>query len=378
VVELVSQPEYGDGTRVVRAGLPDPMVGAPLLPGPVFAAPYHLGGRPAPPGAEPPDYGRVDNPTWQHLERALADLDGATETVLFPSGMAAISAVLFAVLRAGGTLVIPSDGYFTVRPLAADWVAGLGVSVRQAPTPGPYRLDGASLVLLETPSNPGLEVCDLAAVAAAAHQAGALVAVDNTTATPLGQRPLELGADLVLASDTKALAGHSDLLLGHVSVREAGLADRVRSWRTHAGAIPGPFEAWLTHRSLGTLDLRLARQAANATALAGLLRSRPEVTGLRYPGLPEDPAYPVAARQMRRFGGVLSCTFPDAEHVGRLLAGSRLLTAATSFGGLHTTVDRRAQWGGDEVPAGFVRISAGCEDTADLLADLASALDAAR
>src|SRR5215470_16113857 len=193
------------------------MVGAPLLPGPVFAAPYHLGGRPAPPGAEPPDYGRVDNPTWQHLERALADLDGATETVLFPSGMAAISAVLFAVLRAGGTLVIPSDGYFTVRPLAADWVAGLGVSVRQAPTPGPYRLDGASLVLLETPSNPGLEVCDLAAVAAAAHQAGALVAVDNTTATPLGQRPLALGADLVLASDTKALAGHSDLLLGHVS-----------------------------------------------------------------------------------------------------------------------------------------------------------------
>jgi cystathionine gamma-lyase len=371
-------PGYGDGTRVVRAGLPESAVGAPLLPGPVFAAPYHLGGRPAPPGEQPIGYGREDNPTWRQLERALAELDGAAETVLFPSGMAAVSAVLFAVLRAGDTLVIPADGYYAVRPLAAGWVAALGVRVRQVPTPGPYRLDGASLVLLETPSNPGLEVCDLAAVAAAAHRAGALVAVDNTTATPLGQRPLELGADLVLASDTKALAGHSDLLLGHVSVRDAGLAERVRSWRTHAGAIPGPFEAWLAHRSLGTLDLRLARQAANAAALARLLRSRPEVTGLRYPGLPEDPAHPVAARQMRRFGGVLSCTFPDAEHVGRLLAGARLLTAATSFGGLHTTLDRRAQWGGDEVPAGFVRISAGCEDTADLLADLASALDAAR
>src|SRR5262249_34040467 len=173
-------------------------------------------------------------------------------------------------------------------------------TVRQVPTSGPYRLDGAALVLLETPSNPGLDVCDLAEVSAAAHRAGALVAVDNTTATPLGQRPLDLGAHLVLASHPQAPAGHRDLLLGHASTRDAELAARLRDWRTHAGSIPGPFEAWLAHRSLGTLDLRLARQAANALALAELLRGRPEVAGLRYPGLPGDPAHPLAARPMRR------------------------------------------------------------------------------
>ncbi|HSV68230.1 MAG TPA: cystathionine gamma-lyase [Mycobacteriales bacterium] len=370
--------EPGDGTRSVRAGLPTPVVGAPLLPGPVFAAPFHLAGEPAPAGEPPIGYGRPDNPTWRHLERALAELDGATETVVFASGMAAVAAVLFTVLRAGATVVIPSDGYYAVRPLAAVRLVAFGVEVRQAPTVGPYELAGAALVLVETPSNPSLDVCDLAALVATAHATGALVAVDNTTATPLGQRPLDLGADVVVASDTKALAGHSDLLLGHVSVRDPDLAARIRSWRTHAGAIPGPFEAWLAHRSLGTLDLRLARQAANALALAELLRGRPEVTGLRYPGLPTDPAYPLAVRQMRRFGGVLSCVLPDAAHADAMVAASTLLTAATSFGGLHTTVDRRGRWGGDDVPDGFVRISAGCEDTADLVADCARALDRAR
>src|SRR5262249_41537508 len=300
----------------------------------------------------------------RQLERALAELDGAAETVLFPSGMAAVTAVLFAVLGAGDTLVVPADGYYAVRPLAADWVARFGIAVRQVPTPGPYLLDGAALVLLETPSNPGLDVCDLAAVSAAAHRAGALVAVDNTTATPLGQRPLDLGADLVLASDTKALAGHSDLLLGHASTRDAELAARLRDWRTHAGSIPGPFEAWLAHRPRGTLARRRARRAATALALAELLRGRPEVAGLRYPGLPGDPAHPVAARQMRRFGGVLSCTFPDAPHVDRLLAASRLVVAATSFGGLHTTPDRPARGGGGAVPPGIRRVPAGAGGTA--------------
>jgi len=273
--------------------------------------------------------------------------------------------------------VLPSDGYYEVRTLAREYLAGFGVTIREVPTAGPYDgvFDGAALVLVETPANPGLDVCDLAALSAAAHAQGALLAVDNTTATPLGQRPLELGADFSVASDTKALTGHSDLLLGHVASRDPALIERIRRWRSRSGSIPGPFETWLAHRSIGTLDLRLARQAENAIALAELLRRRPEVTGLRYPGLPDDPAYALASRQMRRFGGVLSCTLPDAKFVDRLVAASRLVAAATSFGGLHTTLDRRAQWGGDAVAEGFVRISAGCEDPADLVADLTQALD---
>jgi cystathionine gamma-lyase len=370
----------GDGTKAVHAGTDPPVVGAPLAAGPVFAAPYHLAGAVQAEAEAAIGYGRDDNPTYRRFERAVGELEGG-DAVVFASGMAALAAVLFTVLRPGQLVVLPSDGYYEGRSLAREYVASFGVAVREVPTAGPYddgALDGAALVLLETPANPGLDVCDIAAIVAAAHERGALVAVDNTTATPLGQRPLALGADISLASDTKALTGHSDLLLGHVACRDADLAARVRSWRRLSGSIPGPFETWLAHRSLGTLDLRLARQAENALAVATMLRARPEVSGLRYPGLPGDPAYALAARQMRRFGGVLSCTLPSAASVDRLLAASRLFTAATSFGGLHSTMDRRAQWGGDDVGEGFVRISMGCEDATDLVADLMTALDAAR
>jgi cystathionine gamma-lyase len=367
---------YGDGTRAVHAGEPAPVIGAPLLPGPVFAAPYHLAGVPGP--ADPIGYARADNPTYRAFEQAVGELEGG-EAAVFASGMAALTAVLFAALRAGDTVVIPADGYYETRTLARDHLAAFDVTVREVATTDLYgvALDGATLVLAETPANPGLDVCDLAALSQAVHARGALLAVDNTTATPLGQRPLDFGADLSVASDTKALTGHSDLLLGHVATRDPELASRVRGWRQRTGSIPGPFETWLAHRSLGTLDLRLARHAENALAVAGLLAGRAEVKDLRYPGLPGDPAHAVASRQMRRFGGVLSCTLPDAAFVDRLVAASRLVTAATSFGGLHTTLDRRAQWGGDAVPGGFVRISVGCEDAADLVADLSTALDAA-
>ncbi|HKT04450.1 MAG TPA: cystathionine gamma-lyase [Rugosimonospora sp.] len=365
----------GDGTRCVHAGQPEPVPGEPFLPGPVFAAPYRLDPL-APPERVPYSYGRNDNPTWRGLERAIGGLEGG-ECVLFPSGMAAITALLMTVLRPGDTVLLPSDAYYNTRGFATSVLADLGVVVRDTPTAGPYpELDGVRLVLLESPANPGLDVCDIAALSAAAHRAGALVAVDNTTATPLGQQPLALGADVVVASGTKALTGHSDLLLGY-AVAGAELAERVRTWRTRTGAIPGPFEAWLAHRSLSTLDLRLARQSANAAALAQVLAGRPEVRGLRWPGLPTDPAYPVANRQMRRIPGVLTFTLPDAAHVGRLLTGSRLISAATSFGGTHTTADRRAQWGGDAVPDGLVRLSCGIEDSADLVADLTAALAAA-
>ncbi|NHD17293.1 MULTISPECIES: cystathionine gamma-lyase [unclassified Actinopolyspora] len=364
----------GDGTRCVHGGESDPAVAEPLMPGPVFAAPYHLGGADRVGDAD--FYGRAGNPGWRALEGALGELDGGS-CVLLPSGMAAIGTLLRTVLHAGDALVLPADGYYATRDLVRTELSELNLDVREVPTPGPFpqeTFEGARLVLLETPSNPGLDVCDIAELAERAHAAGALLAVDNTTATPLGQRPLELGADAVVASDTKAVCGHSDLLLGHVSTADEELAARLTRSRTLSGAVPAPFETWLAHRSLATLDLRLERQAANAAALAEALAEHPSVSGLRWPGLPSDPARELASRQMRRWGGVLRFELRDAEAVRRLLERSRLVSGATSFGGVHSTADRRAQWG-DSVPEGFVRFSAGCEDTADLVADVLAALD---
>ena len=189
-----------------------------------------------------------------------------------------------------------------------------------------------------------------------------------------GQRPLELGADLTVGSDTKALTGHSDLLLGHVSTTDDDLFARLQRWRNNTGNTPGPFEAWLGHRSMSTLDLRLARQAANAAAVADVLAGSPAVTGVRWPWRAGDPSFALAARQMLRPNGVVSAVLADEEAVRRLLSGTTLWTAATSFGGVHSTIDRRAQWGGDAVDPGFVRLSCGIEDTADLVTDLAEGL----
>jgi cystathionine gamma-lyase len=359
----------GDGTRCVHSGLVDGAVGEPVAASPVFATTYHLGH-----GGEF-SYGRTDNPTWRALEAAIGALDGG-ECVLYSSGMAAIATLLRATLGVGDVLVLPSDGYYSVRHYVHQELAALRLDVREVPTAGPWSAEvcrGARLVLLETPSNPGLDLCDIAAVSALAHAEGALVAVDNTTASPLGQRPLALGADVVVASDTKALSGHSDVILGHLTTRDPALAARLRDARVLGGSVPGAFEAWLAHRGLGTLDLRLARQADNAAALYPVLRDHPAVRGLRWPGSPEDPQHELAARQMRRFGGVITFQLGSAAEVDRFVAASRLISAATSFGGLHTTADRRAQWG-DPVPEGLVRLSVGCEDAADLVADVQVAL----
>jgi cystathionine gamma-lyase len=346
----------------------------------VFAAPFHLGDRP--PRADGADaYARTEHPTLRVFEEAVGALDGG-RCLAFATGMAAISAAVLACAGAGDRVLLPSDGYYTTRILADAELDRLGLRVGYVPTPeiealaARGGLDGVRMVLLETPSNPQLDVCDIAAVARAAKAAGAVVAVDNTTATPLGQRPLDLGADLTVGSDTKALTGHSDLLLGHVSTRDDVLLDRVRAWRNATGGIPGPFEAWLGHRSMSTLDLRLARQGATAAAVAEVLAAHPAVRGLRWPWRREDPSFELASRQMLRPNGVVSAELPDEAAVRRFLGAARLWVAATSFGGVHSTVDRRAQWGGDEVPAGFVRFSCGIEDTADVVADLETALAA--
>ncbi|KQS57872.1 cystathionine gamma-lyase [Geodermatophilus sp. Leaf369] len=374
---------WSDGTRVVRGGDGPVVPGAPLRPSPVFAAPYHLGEDPY--AAD--FYARPGHPTLRVFEEAVGDLDGG-DCLAFATGMAAISAAVFAVVGAGDRIVIPSDGYYQTRALSTGELARFGVQVDQVPTleiaevAARGDLEGAAFVLLETPSNPELDVCDIAAVAAATQAAGAVLAVDNTTATPLGQRPLELGADITLGADTKALTGHSDLLMGHVSTarteRGRELQTRLKAWRDRTGNGPGAFDAWLAHRSMSTLDLRLTRQATTAAAVAELLAAHPAATGVRWPGRPGDPSHELASRQMLRMNGVVSATLADEAAVHALVRHSELWLAATSFGGVHSTVDRRAQWGGDAVPDGFVRFSCGIEDTADLVADLTAALDALR
>ncbi|MEU5663655.1 cystathionine gamma-lyase [Streptomyces longwoodensis] len=367
----------GESTRAVRAGLPEPVKYEPTLPGPVFAAHYHLPGEPT----GPYTYGRDENPTWTRLEQAIGELEAPgqedVETLVFASGMAAISAALFSQLRAGDAVVMPDDGYQAL-PLVRAQLEAYGIEVRTAPTGGDAQLavlDGAKLLWIESPSNPGLDVCDIRRLVDAAHGQGALVAVDNTLATPLGQRPLELGADFSVASGTKQLTGHGDVLLGYVTGRSGAAMTAVRRWRKIVGAVPGPMEAWLAHRSIATLALRVEQQNATALAVAETLRQRPDVTGVRYPGLPDDPSHKIAAQQMRRFGCVVSFALPSRERAERFLDALRLVDDATSFGGVRSTAERRGRWGGDAVPEGFIRLSVGAEDADDLLADVVRALD---
>jgi cystathionine gamma-lyase len=364
---------YGDSTRSVHAGRPRVRPGEPFLPGPTFASTFALDPDLGP--VEGMDsYGRPDSGTRRLLEAAIGELEGG-DCLTFSSGMAAISAAILSLVHPGDRIMLPADGYYQTRAWALEDLVPRGIDVVLAPTAGPYpSFDGVRLVLLETPANPGLDVCNIAVLAGAAHKAGALVAVDNTTATPIGQTPLDHNADLVVASGTKALTGHSDLLLGYVATRDQALFRRLRSWRKSTGAIPGNFEAWLAHRSLGTLDLRFGRQTANAATITEALCLHPAVKSVRWPGLDTDPSYVVALKQMRRIPGIVTFTLASAEAVAMFLRESRLVTAATSFGGLHTTADRRAQWG-DDTPPGLVRLSCGVEDTDDIVADILSALD---
>ncbi|MDH6197231.1 cystathionine gamma-lyase [Mycobacterium frederiksbergense] len=362
---------YGDSTRSVKAVGLESIPGQPVAPVPVPASTFHL----SPDESEPLDnYGRSSNPTWRQLEAALAELEGASAALTFGSGMAAITSTLRVLAKPGTTLVVPADGYYQVRRYATEYLAPQGITVVEAGVSEICEAAAtADVVLAETPANPGLDVVDLHRLAMTCRTRGATLVVDNTTATPLGQQPLSLGADLVVASATKSLSGHSDLVAGYVAGCQSELMAAVERDRLLAGPILGAFEAWLVLRSLGSAGLRFERQCQNAAALAIMLRSHPAVKAVRYPGLPEDPAHRLASTQMKRFGGLVSIELADAAAVHALVERSTLLIASTSFGGIHTSVDRRARWG-DPVPAGFARISAGIEDTEDLLADVERAL----
>jgi cystathionine gamma-lyase len=364
---------YGDSTRSLKAVISQAIPGQPVAPPAVLASTYHLSTDET---ADLDTYGRSSNPTWRHLESALAEVEDATSALVFSSGMAAISAALRVLVTPRSVLVVPADGYYQVRRYAAEYLMPVGVTVIEASSSEICdAAAGADVVLAETPTNPGLDVVDLHRLTTICHERGARLIVDNTTATPLGQQPLSLGADVVVASATKTLSGHSDLLSGYVATNQPELIAAVERQRLLGGAILGGFEAWLLMRSLGSAGLRFERQCLNAQALATMLISHPVVRAVRYPGLPQDPAHPVAAAQMRRFGGLVSIELANAAAVHALVQRSELLIAATSFGGIQTSVDRRARWG-DPVADGFARISLGIEDTDDLLTDIQRALAA--
>jgi len=276
--------------------------------------------------------------------------------------MATIAAVFYAALKSGDKVLLPADGYYTSRALAESYLAPMGISIETCATRelSERDLSGFDLVLIETPSNPGLDVCDLALVCRNAKAAGALTVVDNTTLTSLLQRPLDLGADIVVAADTKVPGGHADLLAGHVATRDKALYDRIKEWRRFSGAICGPFDAWLLHRGLETMELRLSRMCENAGALASRLKDHSAVIDIRYPGLADDPAHSVALKQMSGFGFLIGLTLGSEKAAESLLSNCPYIAETTSFGSTHTSGERRARWG-DDVASGYIRLSVGCE-----------------
>lgn len=364
-------------TAILHAGYQNAAEPGPFRAGPQFSSTFASPGDPA---THALTYGRFHNPTWTAWETALGELEGG-DVVAFASGMAAVTAVLGVTLKPGDVVVLPSDCYYTTRVLAAGWLASIGVTARLAPTRDNAQanvLDGARVLWLETPSNPQLDVCDIRHLTDAASARGIDVVVDNTTATAYLQRPLSLGATYVVSSDTKALTGHSDVILGHVATTDATRAAALRTYRTQHGAIPGPMEVWLAHRSLATLPLRMRQQCRTALALATRIAAHSGVTAVYYPGLPTHAGHQIALRQMDAFGSVVSFELPTRQQAEMFLRSLRLVREATSFGGVHSTAERRARWGGDTVGEGFIRFSVGCEATEDLIDDVEQALSAAR
>ena len=327
-------------------------------------------------------YSRTDNPGRRGLETALAQLEGGAAALAFSSGMAAIAALLH-TLAPGDHVVAPADAYYATARLLRELMQPWGLTssfvdqtdlgaVERAVTPR------TRLVWVETPSNPVLAVTDIAAVVAIARRTGARVACDNTWATPLLQHPLELGADLVMHATTKYLGGHSDVTGGALVLAENGeLAARLRSVQALAGGVPSPFDCWLVHRGIRTLPYRMRGHCDNAEAVARFLAADRRVEAVHYPGLESDRGHPVAKRQMRRFGGMVSFQVPGgAGPALALLSRVRLFTRATSLGGTESLVEHRASVEPPEsrTPPGLLRLSIGLEHPDDLIEDLDRAL----
>jgi cystathionine gamma-synthase len=330
-------------------------------------------------------YGRADNPTVDHAQALLKALDGGEGCLLFASGMAAATTV-FQALAPGDHVIAPQVMYWGLRHWLLSFARPWGLEVELIDTTDLAALAAAirpgatRLVWLETPANPTWAITDIAAAARLAHQAGARLAVDGTAATPVLTRPLALGADLVMHSATKYLNGHGDVVAGAlITARADDLWARITALRHDAGAILGPFEAWLLLRGLRTLYLRVERASASAQFLAERLQRHPQVASVLYPGLPDHPGHAIAARQMRGgFGGMLSIRLKGGEAAAIATAAeTKVWQRATSLGGVESLIEHRASIEGPDtpVPADLLRLSVGIEHPDDLLADLTRALD---
>jgi len=366
-------------TRAIHEGQePDPATGAVIVP--IYqtstfaqtAVGEHKGY----------DYARSGNPTRTALETCLASLEGAAHGLAFSSGLGATTTLMHLV-DPGDHVVCVNDVYGGIYRMFSKVYEPKGYRFAYA-TPGEIAeaIDGSTrLVWLESPTNPLMNVVDIGAAAEAAHAVGALVVVDNTFATPYLQRPLELGADIVVHSTTKYLGGHSDVVGGFVGTNDAALAERLRFLQNALGAVPGPFDAWLVLRGLKTLGVRMDRHCANARRVAAFLEGHPLVERVLYPGLPSHPGHELAARQMKDFGGMISFLMASEEEAVAMVARTKLFTLAESLGGVESLIEHPARMthastaeGPFASPAELVRLSVGIEAADDLVADLEQAL----
>jgi cystathionine gamma-lyase len=380
-------PAPGFSTRAIHAGQDaDPATGATVVP--IYAtSTYTQEGLGRHKGYE---YSRTGNPTRTALETCLAALEGGERGLAFASGLAATAAVL-SLLRPGDEVAAAADLYGGTYRLLERVYRPWGLVTRYTDDPAPAAFariitPATKLVWVETPTNPLLQILDIAAIAEAAHKVGALLAVDNTFASPYLQQPLKLGADLVVHSTTKYLGGHSDVVGGAVVGRRE-LLQPIAFYQNAAGGVPGPFDAWLTLRGVKTLAVRMERHCANAQALAEWLTTQPAVERVYYPGLAKHPGHDLARRQMRAFGGMISVRLKGGkEGAQRFMTRTRLFSLAESLGGVESLVCHPATMTHASIPAeqreargvteGLVRLSVGIEDVDDLREDLRHALTA--
>jgi len=370
-------------TRAIHDGQPpDPTTGAVIVP--IYQTSTYA--QESPGRHRGYDYSRTANPTRTALEVALASLEEGAHGLAFASGMAAISAVT-SLLNPGDHVIAPDDVYGGTYRLLVHVLERYGLGSSFVDMTRPEQVEAAirpqtRLVLIETPTNPYLKILDIAALSTIAHAHGALVAVDNTFASPYGQQPLRWGADLVVHSTTKYLGGHSDVVGGAVVVDSDDLHATLKFHQNAVGAVPGPFDCWLVLRGIKTLGVRIRQHAANAAAVAAHLASHPRIERVCYPGLPDHPGHALAARQMTCSGGMVSCVVRGgAEAAVRVASATRLFILAESLGGVESLLDHpasmtHASLAGSplQVDGGLLRLSVGIEHVDDLIADLDQAL----
>lgn len=327
-------------------------------------------------------YSRWDNPNRQALEKCLAEMEGASRALAFSSGLAAATAVA-QNLRPGDHVIAPDNVYYNFRKVLSALLANLDLKTSYVDMTDPAKIEAAlrretKLIWIETPSNPLMKVTDMEAVAQIAKKAKIVTACDSTIATPVLQRPLDWGIDIVVHSTTKAISGHSDVTGGVLVMNEAcPFFEGAQNFQRLGGAIPSPFDCWLVLRGIATLPLRIRAQSSSALAIAEFLDAHPLVEAVLYPGLANDPGHATASRQMKLFGGVMSFQVKGgAQEAMRVAAATQVFTRATSLGGTHSLIEHRASVESEETrtPANLLRLSIGLENTADLIEDLGQAL----